>query len=508
MNDDLQQLRIDTLSSLLDFTKIFYKLRTGRDFIVPQPIGRESHVITIMRELTKAFYGEITRLIINVPPGNFKSTIFSYFVAWCFAHYPDCQFLYISYSHDIAAKHTDNIKGIMTMPIYKKMFEVAINPNSSAKDNFQTMQGGAVRAFGSSGSITGQDAGLPNVNRFSGGALMDDMHKPDEVHSDTIREGVSKNFNETIKTRARSPNIFMGFIGQRLHEDDLPARLLRGDDGYHWNRVILKALDEVGNALNPMVHPKEMLLIEKQANPYVFASQYQQDPIPAGGGLYKIDDFPVLTEEPKMLSTFITMDTSETEKTYNDATVLSFWGVYRIQQFGVETDLYGIHWLDCWEEWVEPKDLQDLLVSFYTDCMRHPVKPKLIGIEKKSTGTYLLSTLRGLQGIQILPIERNGAKNSKTNRFIDCQPYISTHRVSLPAYAKHTKMCIDHMGKITANDSHRRDDIADTCADAIDLALIKRIISAPLELGTQSSAMMDKIRRSSQVINKPMGRYL
>jgi hypothetical protein len=32
------------------------------------------------------------------------------------------------------------------------------------------------------------------------------------------------------------------------------------------------------------------------------------------------------------------------------------------------------------------------------------------------------------------------------------------------------------MSKITLNDSHRFDDIADTCADAINLALIEKVI--------------------------------
>ena len=37
-------------------------------------------------------------------------------------------------------------------------------------------------------------------------------------------------------------------------------------------------------------------------------------------------------------------------------------------------------------------------------------------------------------------------------------------------------MCLNHMRKITLNDSHRFDDIADTHCDAIKLALIDQII--------------------------------
>jgi hypothetical protein len=36
-------------------------------------------------------------------------------------------------------------------------------------------------------------------------------------------------------------------------------------------------------------------------------------------------------------------------------------------------------------------------------------------------------------------------------------------------------MCIEHMAKITANNSHRYDDIADTCFDAVDIGLIRGV---------------------------------
>jgi len=68
-------------------------------------------------------------------------------------------------------------------------------------------------------------------------------------------------------------------------------------------------------------------LQEKQEkNPYVFASQFQQDPIPAGGALFKPENFIYLDHEPKIITSFITADTAETSKSYNDATVFCFWG--------------------------------------------------------------------------------------------------------------------------------------------------------------------------------------
>ena len=54
--------------SLLEFTKTFYYLRTGRRFRLSQPIGRRSHLELIAEKLTEVVDGKCQRLIINVPP--------------------------------------------------------------------------------------------------------------------------------------------------------------------------------------------------------------------------------------------------------------------------------------------------------------------------------------------------------------------------------------------------------------------------------------------------------
>ena len=174
-------------------------------------------------------------------------------------------------------------------------------------------------------------------------------------------------------------------------------------------------------------------------------------------------------KEPEILFTFLTCDTAETEKTFNDATVFSFWGVYKTWSGD-----YAIHWLDCVEIWVEPKDLQQNFLDFYMLCSRYPIRPSFAAIEKKSTGVTLVSILKSVQGLYVHAVERTKSSGSKSSRFIDCQWHISSGLVSISANARHKEMVIDHMIKITANDSHKRDDIADTAADAIKLALIDK----------------------------------
>lgn len=459
--------------SLLLFIQAFFPILTGREFIISRPIGRESHFITICRALTKCTRLQSLRLLVNVPPGHGKSVIVSFWIAWCLAKWPDCNFLYISYSKTLASSHTDTVKRIMSLNQYKVLFDVYLRDDSQAKDAFTTEAGGTVAAFGSAGAITGRNAGLPGLDRFSGAVVIDDSHKPDEVHSDLIRESVITNFRETIQQRPRGINVPIIFIGQRLHEQDLPAYFIAGEDGYEWEKVILKSLDEAGHALYPEAFPLDMLLIRQKKDRYVFAAQHQQDPQPSGGGLYMVEDFPLLDIEPEFKITFITADTAETEDPRNDATVFSFWGYYSIELEGRKTGMSGLHWISCREIRVEPKNLEGEFLDFWRECARHKMPPAVAFIEKKSTGVTLLSVLKGMRGLKIREIERTRRSGSKSQRFIDIQPYIASKQVSLPSDGIHTKMCVDHMKKITNNDSHAHDDIADTAADAVRLAFIE-----------------------------------
>lgn len=475
-SDDLLDTRSTLLASFLSFTKIFYKLLTGRDFIISNPKGRESHFITIARELTKCARLETNRLMINVPPGYGKSTLVSFWVAWTIARYPDSNFLYISYSKELAVKHTATIKRIMSLTEYRDLFGIYIAGDSKSKEFFQTTQGATISAHGSSGTITGLNAGLPGLDRFSGALIMDDMHKPDEAHSDTVRGKVLTSYRETIEQRVRGLNVPMIFIGQRLHEDDLGAFFINKKDGYDWRQVILKAIDDAGNALYPEKDPIDKLLIKQSTDIYTFAAQFQQDPQPAGGALYRPEFFPMLDEEPQILCTFITCDTAETDKSYNDATVFSFWGLYEIETMGRNMKELALHWLDCYEIRVEPKDLKNEFLNCWSRWALHKMPPLVAAIEKKSTGVTLLSVFDELRGLQIRNIERNITHGSKTQRFLNIQPYIASKRVTFTQGAKHASMCIEHMRKITANNTHAFDDICDTAADAIRIALIEKTL--------------------------------
>ena len=479
------------LKDFLTFTKYFYRLATGREFEVSQPIGRRSHQLILTDLVPDIISHKINRLLINIPPRYGKTIWAIHLVAYGLAFYPDSQYLYISYSAELAIKQTATIRSILELPQFTEIFGVCLNPKFSSKHDFMTNAGGRVVGAGAGGTITGNGAGIKYCKRFGGLAILDDIHKPDEVHSAGIRASLKDWFQGTFSTRVNDDMTPIIGIGQILNEDDILMNLRNGNkldfppenklDPRTWQCIILKGLDEALNALDPRMHTVERHLEMKVTSPYMWWSQYQQEPQPAGGSVFQNTAFPILDEMPEILETFITVDTAETTKNYSDFTVFSFWGMYKIKINNTDSPYWGLHWLNCQQFKIEPKELQDRFMQFYYDCCQFKIQPIVVGIEKKSTGATLLSVLSEIPGMRVInTIEHRVEtkkidefkdefirRSNKIDRFLSCQEFVSRKRITFDKSMKHARMCIDHLGKITANDSHLHDDIADTMSDAI-----------------------------------------
>jgi predicted phage terminase large subunit-like protein len=505
--DDITYRGTVMRASFMVFVKTFFPLMTGRKFRLANQqeytpddgqlyhdeldyfakyshcIGREPYQLTMARELRASYDGELgysdkghkyQHVMINIPPRYGKTSMLHYFVAWCFANNPACNFLYISYEKDLAALQTLRIREIIQHPEFFKYFGVQLSSVSKAKEYFETTASGSCYAAGSGGAITGRGAGVKGSQVFAGAMIWDDLHKPLDVTSDTMRNSVIDWIYNTAMSRLNDPSTTpIWCIGQTLHESDAYAHLFKRDDV---KTVRLPVRDQVGNMLDIKMHTPEMCAEMERLRPYEFWAQYMQSPQPAGGGIFKPDWFVIMDMEPNILRTFITVDTAETDKSHNDATVFSLWGVYKIRVGLAETGIYGLHWMDCREMRVEPKDLEPQFYAFYMQAMRERVQPDVAAIEKKSTGTSLISVLKQMQGLRILEVERYKMKNrayTKIDRFLECQPFVAARRISFTRGDGHVDECIEHMRKITANDTHAHDDIADTLQTAIQVALIE-----------------------------------
>jgi len=257
------------------------------------------HHKVICDALTRVFKGECKRLIINIPPRYSKTELAVVnFIAWALGQCPDAEFIHTSYSGTLAINNSGNAKMMVETEEYQSIFpEVKIRWDSNSKSDWRTTVGGVVYATGAGGTITGFGAGKMRPG-FGGAIIIDDPHKADEAHSDTMRNNVIEWFGNTLESRCNSPETPIIIIMQRLHEGDLSGFLQAGGNGEEWESIIIPAINENDEALWEFKHTIEDLHRMEEANPYVFSGQYMQKPSPSKGGLFKPDQLQTIDALP------------------------------------------------------------------------------------------------------------------------------------------------------------------------------------------------------------------
>lgn len=481
--DDLREILLDDLYSF--FIYCFGRVK-GFPPDIPEPVGRQNHFRLFSEALMPAMRGEVLVVSISTVPRYGKTEFLCATIAWCYAHNPYGNNIYGSYKKMLAAVQTENIRKILQSRFFQTLFDARISKSSSAKDNFETVQGGRTIAIGADGSGLGHGAGLTSDVPYGGFICLDDMIKATEVHSATIRGNFQRLYSGTLLNRRNNPKKTpMIVCGQRTHQEDPIGMLQNGVDGqaldvyqkeWNANALVIPSLDSADNALWPEKHDKEYLHKLRDEDPWTFWAIFQQAPISSANRIFNTDAILRVREEPTIIATFVTVDTAETADKVNDASVFSFWGVYEPVFMGKKTGDLAIHSIGCHEVWVEPQDLMEEFELFYGACLRHNTIPEKIFIEKKSTGGMLLGFLKQRQGLILIDVKRDAGSGSKTARFHRVAPYVSRGLVSINEDSQHLTKFIKHLDGITFEESQKTDDIADTFADAITFALIEKII--------------------------------
>ena len=81
------------------------------------------HLQAIGWQLERVRRGEITRLIINMPPRSLKSIMASVaFPAFLLGHDPTQRIICVSYSGDLARKHANDFRALMEASWYRDLF--------------------------------------------------------------------------------------------------------------------------------------------------------------------------------------------------------------------------------------------------------------------------------------------------------------------------------------------------------------------------------------------------
>src|SRR6185312_7058400 len=137
---------------------------------------------------------------------------------------PWTRWIFASYGDDLSAKHSRDRRTILMSEWYQERWgkTVQFSEDQNVKTRYENTRRGMMLATSVSGRAIGEGADV---------IVIDDPSKPDEIESDTSRQTVITNFDQTFSTRLndKAKGVIV-VVMQRLHINDLAGHCL--DLGY------------------------------------------------------------------------------------------------------------------------------------------------------------------------------------------------------------------------------------------------------------------------------------
>ncbi|WP_095012052.1 phage terminase large subunit [Tsuneonella mangrovi] len=465
----------DAIAALTRLDFAFFLRRAFSELGGDSPYTHNWHIDAIGHQLDRVRQRENRRLIVTMPPRHLKSRIISIaWVAWMLGHNPALSFLCVSYGQDLAEDHARDCLRVMQSRWYREAFPNAVIKRSAVAD-IQTTAGGRRMATSIDGATTGFGADF---------IIIDDPMKAQDATSQAARDKVIRWFDETLSQRLN--NQLHGTIivvMQRLHEGDLVG-VLKEREG--WHELCLPAIatcDEdiplthgrvyrrrEGCALHPARLPLSELLRKKADNPYVHASQYQQQPVPAHGNM--IEAAWLRTYDPATLDMthgqiVLSLDTASKDNPFND---------YSVCLTALVQD-QRVYVIDVMRARLQFNPLKAKVIEL---ARLHSAQVMLI--EDASSGTALIQSLQAeaLSGVP-LPIPRR-PEGDKIARVMNISSMIEAGRLFLPGQAH---WLAEFTGEILGFPSSRHDDQVDALSQLFIWVQLKDRWRAPLNEGPE-----------------------
>lgn len=403
-----------------------------------QPYVYGWHISAICQHLEAITAGQITRLMINVPPGMMKSMSTAVFwPAWEWGPkgLPGLRFIGASHKEEgVATRDNLNMRRLVQSEWYQKLWPIVLVGDQAAKTNFQNDARGW-RQSCAVGSMTGLRGDR---------VLWDDPHSVEDAHSITALETANRIFRQTLPSRLNNPKTSaIVVVMQRLSEKDVSGEIIANGLGYE--QLILpmeyegprKAtsigfLDprkEQGELLFPERFPRAVVEADKAImGDYAVSGQFQQRPSPAGGGILKPGLFrlwPTTKEIPDLLFVVQSYDTAFTDKTINDPSACTVWGVFEYEK------RRQVILLDAWAEHLEYSPLKARIMDDWAakyggvkdNVMKPSRKADIVLVEEKGSGISILQDIR-LANIPVFAY--NPGKASKIQRAHMAQAMVET----------------------------------------------------------------------------------
>lgn len=262
------------------------------------------HVDLISEHLEAVTAGQTTRLLINMPPRYGKSIVVSVlWPVWEWITNPETRWMFASYSEKLSTKHSLDRRGVIQSDWYQERWgeKFRLSSDQNVKTEFQNDRRGVMVSTSVGGSATGK-----------GGTriVVDDPHNPQQAESDVQRQAGLDFFNKTLGSRLDDKKRgAIVVVMQRLHEEDVSARALELGythvkiPGVAPERTVVtfpsgrEVIREEGDLLWPEREgPAEIATMRATLGSYGFAGQYDQEPAPPGGGLFRREWFTKFVE--------------------------------------------------------------------------------------------------------------------------------------------------------------------------------------------------------------------
>jgi predicted phage terminase large subunit-like protein len=257
------------------------------------------HLDAICEYLTAIERGQIQNLVINVPPRSTKSlSVAVAYPSWVWTTKPWKRFIKVSYSYRLSTKHNVIARKLINSKWYQNYWKVILSHDTNQKEMFENLDSGFMFATSIGGMLTGEGGDC---------IIIDDPQKPDEAFSETVRENVITFFKNTLATRLNDQETGnMICIMQRLHEADAANHFI---NELGWDKLILPAkaeerqtiyfpisktykIREKDDLLDPIrLSQKTLDKMWVNMGPQYFSAQFQQNPTPAEGIIFKQEMF-------------------------------------------------------------------------------------------------------------------------------------------------------------------------------------------------------------------------
>lgn len=419
-----------------------FAMRAFRELEPAVTYEQNWHIGCICYHLEALFYGEILRLVINLPPRTLKSYLGSAaFPAWCLGKKPSEKFIDTGYGFTVVEQNAMKCRKIIGSTWYRKTFpRTIIDANMDRRTHFCTTVGGQYYADTALSTITGVGCGI---------MILDDPIKPMESLSEQVRNTTNENIRATLLNRfddKRTGRLLI--IMQRSHVDDPTGNLIR-DGGY----TILKLPAETKKSIHvsmkgrtwdmeegSLLFParlgrKELDQTKLDLSEYHYCGQYLQEPVPIGGGEFKqewISYYRQGSTKPTNMNICILVDQAGGEELNKKKKKLSDWSVILVIGLAPDNNYYL---LDAVRDRFNPTERIETIFQMHRKWNQLTGRPPKVGCEQIGlmTDTHYLQEKQNKETYHfpIIPLG-SGQRISKEERIRKLIPIMQNRRFYIP----------------------------------------------------------------------------